>query len=56
MCPRAADQSFNNPRIAGILNRRIIKRKKQRKRREGGGKERNKRDPDIRHMKKHSFL
>jgi len=52
MCPRAADQSFKNPRISGILNRRIIKRKKERKRREGGRKERNKENPDIRHMKK----
>jgi hypothetical protein len=34
MYPRAAYQSFKNPRVAGILNKRRIKRRKQRKRRE----------------------
>jgi hypothetical protein len=43
MYPRAAYLSFKNPRIAGILNKRRIKRRRHRKRR----KETNKRNPGI---------
>jgi len=39
MYPRAAYQSFKNPRITGILNRERIKGRKQRKRREEGKKQ-----------------